>query len=33
MFQLDKHDATLSNVNLRKENHGDGEVRLTLEVE
>ena len=23
MFQLDKHDAVLANLNLRKENHGD----------
>lgn len=23
MFQLDKHDAALSHVNFRKENHGD----------
>lgn len=23
MFQLDKHDATFSHLNLRKENHGD----------
>lgn len=26
MFQLDKHDADISNLNLRKENHGDEKV-------
>ncbi len=26
MFQLDKHDVAFSNLNLRKENHGDEKV-------
>lgn len=26
MFSLDKHDATITNINFRKENHGDQKV-------